>query len=61
MNANEKRTYRVEMPTGSVSYLTCDMERGTVEYAGRSVTMPYGRLMDFLHTAELLGMNVGEV
>lgn len=58
---SEKRTYRMEVPTGSVAYFHYDVERNEVVYDGHAHPMPEGKFIDFLHVAGMVGLKVGKI
>lgn len=61
MDKDEANIYYLEIPTGSKAYFHYDSEHGTVECGGKAITMPEARLIDFIHTAETLGLGAGRM
>jgi len=61
MEESEKKTYYIATEHGTV-YFTHDVGRNeAVLRDGRKVTITEERLLNFLHTAELLGFKAGKI
>lgn len=60
-NMETKDIHYLEIPTGSKAYFHYDKEHGTVEYDGQSYPIPEDKFIDFLHTANMIGLKAGKI
>lgn len=55
---NEVTTYYMTTPNSNIYF---NVEDGVVTSQGRRTDVPFDRFIDFLHTAELLGFEIGKL
>ena len=58
MEKSKADIYHMTMPNGNIYFI---VEDGVVTSQGCRTDVPFDRFIDFLHTAELLGFEIGKL
>lgn len=58
---DKRTTHYLEIPTGTKAYFHYDREHGTLSYNGHSYPIPEHTFIDFLHTANAVGLKAGKI